>query len=257
MFKFNEWREKRRAKKLAEKRSLNLTPRQTFWIKLVATVVLVGIMVAGFVVSFGTLVAFAAMFGKLGSSAIIIALIIDTLAVLGLGITLMFPSTSSKTAFLGGVGASSTMNAFVGFTVAGPVGAIVAVIPQVATVLGERVVFDLLFASNTHVVSTPQQETPQVEDLEGLEILEDTPNITIAIVEDVEEAFLKVPELVEEIKSAPVGYTNETPATTKSKDEIIAILQERGGEVPGRPAIRKEFGASDWVSRKVVEALKN
>lgn len=245
------------------KRSLQLSQRQVLWIKLVATVVLVGIMVSGFYVSFGTLVAFAATFGKLGTSAIIIALIIDTLAVLGLGITLLFPSASSKTAFLGGVGASTTMNAFVGFATAGVVGAIVAVIPQVATVLGERVVFDLLFDETTtplHQTTSNELEdvTPLQEELEdGLEVMDDTPNITIAIVEDVEEAFLKVPELVEEIESTPVGYTNETPATTKSKDEIVKIIQERGGKVPGRPAIRAEFGASDWVARKVVETLKN
>lgn len=261
MFKrINEWREKRRQKKLASKRSLNLTKRQKFWIKIVATAVLVGIMVAGFWVSFGTLVAFAAAFGKAGEAAIIVALIIDTLAVLGLGITLLFPSTSSKLAFLGGVGSSSIMNAWIGFSVAGPVGAVVAVIPQIATVLGERVVFDLLFDEATtplHQTTNPQQETTSNELEEGLVVLDDYQEPEVVFVEDPMDEFWSVPDTVEELQETLVGYANETPATTKSKEEIIAILQQRGGEIPGRPAIRKEFEVSDWVARKVVEALKN
>lgn len=257
MFKFK--------KTLKPKRSLQLTPRQVLWIKLVATVVLVGIMVSGFYVSFGTLVAFAATFGKLGTSAVIIALIIDTLAVLGLGITLLFPSASSKTAFLGGVGASTTMNAFVGFATAGVVGAIVAVIPQVATVLGERVVFDLLFDDTTTPLedtSTPHQEDA-TELEEDLVVLDDVVEPELVIVEDPVEEFWNVPDTVEElVEEAPV-HQEPTPQkvavpvgfTQYTKEQVVEILVARG-ETPGRPTIMREFGVSDWTARSVIQQLK-
>ena len=245
------------------KRSLQLTQRQALWIKIIATVVLTGIMIAGFYVSFGTLVTFAVMFGKVGEAAIIIALILDTLAVLGLGITLLFPSTSSKVAFLGGVGASSVMNVYIGFTIAGPVGAIVAVIPQLATVLGERVVFDLLFEEHDEA-STPQQETStqlQEELEDGLEILEDYQEPEVVILENPMEEFWVVPDTVEELqKKAPAPATASTKPpvgfTPYSKEQVVEILVDRG-DTPGRPTIMREFGVSDWTARQIVTEMKN
>src|SRR5690554_4467015 len=121
---------------MKNRRSAQLTRKQQIFVKASSVLILCGVMVSGFYVSFGTLVEFTSLFGKGAEAAIIVALIIDTLAVLGLGVTLIYPSLSSRVAFLGGIGTSSAMNFYIGLKVAGPVGAIVAVIPQLATILG-------------------------------------------------------------------------------------------------------------------------
>lgn len=236
-------------------RAVQLTERQIFWIKLIATLVLIAIVIAGFYVSFGTLVAFAAMFGKVGEAAIIVALIIDTLAVLGLGVTLLFPSASSKLAFFSGVGASSIMNLYIGFTVAGPIGALVAVVPQLSMILGERVVFDLIFAGTaTTTTEAPVEVHQELEDgLEELEVLEDFVEPTLVVVEDTSEEFWVVPDTVEELQEEIPAPVEPTRA---SRQEIVKVLQQEDGTPPGRPAIMKRFGCSDWVARKVLEELK-
>lgn len=247
-------------------RRVNLTPRQAFWIKTIAVVFLLAIVAAGFYVSFGTLVAFAMMFGKAGEAAVIVALIIDALAVLGLGITLTFPTPASKTAFLGGVGASASFNLVIGFSVAGPVGALVAVIPQLSMILGEKVVFDLLLPVELEdTTSVKETTTSELEDRgDDLVVLEDYQEPEVVFVEDLQDDFWVIPDTVEDPQeeaevhqeTAPVKVEVPMGFTRYSKDQVVSILQDRG-EAPGRPTIMKEFGVSDWTARQIVTELKN
>lgn len=239
---------------MKNRRSAQLTRKQQIFVKASSVLILCGVMVSGFYVSFGTLVEFTSLFGKGAEAAIIVALIIDTLAVLGLGVTLIYPSLSSRVAFLGGIGTSSAMNFYIGLKVAGPVGAIVAVIPQLATILGERVVFDLLLPTKPHEVKEMDKGEPVtvIEREEPKELVQPSlfPDVPVSEMETINSGD----EEVSERTPTPSVLGQMSIDETHPLQEIIDEVRKMDPR-PGRKRIANEFGLTDRKAREVLKMI--
>lgn len=255
--KFNEWREARRAKKLAQSFT-NLSPRAQKVVKAIAVIGLAAIVVVAFVVSFTNLHVFMLTFGKMGMYAVLTAALIDAMTILSLLVALTFRSASARVGFVLGLLGTAVANATIGFLAAGPVGLAVGLIPVVAMESAYKTVLDLVFTPDSFIqsdqrpVETSTQLQEELED--GLEILEDYQEPEVVILENPVEEFWSVPDTVEELHQEITAPVEPTRAT---RQEIIKVLQQEDGTPPGRPAIMKRFGCSDWVARKVLEELKN
>lgn len=263
--KFNEWREKRRAKKLAQSFT-NLSPRAQRVVKTVAVIGLAAIVVVAFVVSFTNLHMFMLTFGKLGMYAVLTAALVDAMTILSLLVALTFRSASARVGFVLGLLGTAVANATIGYLAAGPVGLAVGLIPVIAMESAYKTVLDLVFTPDSYLqdhqeTSTQLHQTTSNEPEEGLEVLEDYQEPEVVILENPVEEFWSVPNTVEELQEeapAPATASTKPPVgfTPYSKEQVVSILQARG-EVPGRPTIMKEFGVSDWTARQIVTELKN
>lgn len=265
--KYNEWREKRRNRKL-NRAFTNLSPRAQRVVKTVAVIGLAAIVVVAFVVSFTNLHMFMLTFGKLGMYAVLTAALIDAMTILSLLVALTFRSGSARVGFALGLLGTAVANATIGFLAAGPVGLAVGLIPVIAMESAYKTVLDLVFTPDSFIQGDQrpvETSNPLQEELEeGLEILEDYQEPEVVILENPVEEFWVVPDTVEGLQEEAEVHQEPTPQKVEvpvgfsrySKDQVVSILQDRG-DTPGRPSIIKEFGVSDWTARQIVTELKS
>lgn len=130
-------------------------------VKAVALVILSALTATGFAVSFTRLHGFMGQFGEEGWTAYASAGMVDSLALSGLLVALVFRDWWARAAFVLALGFTGLANAFVGFQYASWFGLAVGLVPIVSMELAYRVALTLVLQTRAGGVVTTPAESDQ------------------------------------------------------------------------------------------------
>lgn len=194
-----------------------------------------GVLVAGsFYVSYESLHTFAFMFGKDGYRAMVVAVSVDLLTLLGLLVALTYPSMSARSAFITGLLATGVANILIGYWAAGWFGAAVGVFPVIALELSYRTVLSLLFP-NLKVMDPNREGSPSPSN----------PN---------PETSKPLQEEAGELPEASKDLQEITPKFSTAS-EIANDLSNGGWTSMSRAEVVRRYGVSEWTARQALRQI--
>jgi hypothetical protein len=201
-------------------------------VRWLALIILSSLTVTGFAVSYTRLHDFVARFGESGWTAYASAGMVDSLALSGLLVALVFQDRWARAAFITSLGFTGFANAYVGWQFAQAFGLVVGLVPILAMEMAYRIALSLVLTPKPlQEVSIPLPTPPgDLQPLPG--------------------------ELQETSKTPPAPSKPLQRDSNLTASDVAQALTSAGGELPTRAEIMRTYRVSEWTARQAVQMTK-